>query len=145
MFFLFIFINTIFAFLNECPTYKLNAWQCHQETQSVCSVTLGIIIGISRGSIAKGLETDRQGRMISEESIYAVQVTLLSDLTCIISIHLHNEVRTIVLISSEANAEVKVTLEFCPPCDSINNLNTVEFDLYDSKNYICQTNTKRPK
>ena len=80
--------------------------------------------------------------MISEDSIYAVQVTLLSDRTYIIPIHLHSKVRKTVLIFSEANAEVKVTLEFCLPCDCINNLNAVEFDLHDSKNYILQTNTK---
>lgn len=61
-----------------------------------------------------------------------------SHLTYIISIHLHNKVRTTVLISSEADAEVKVMLEICLPCDSINNLNAADFDLYDSKNYIRQ-------
>ena len=41
-------------------------------------------------------------------------------------------------MSSEANAEVKVTLEICLPFDSINHLNAAEFDLYDAKNYIRQ-------
>lgn len=57
-------------------------------------------------------------------------------------LNLHNKVRTIISISSEANGK-KVILYLCLLCDTITDSNPVQFDLYDSKIYVFQTDTKR--